>query len=240
MTARLLAFLLAAAPLVAASPEVAAQTTPVSATGSVPQGHLLEIRDGTVRLDGAVLADAAPDGLDLTGLTMELEYSGPITPVVEVDGQAYVLEGHRLVRFEDSTRAGERVYVLRAAQPDGMPVGAMDDDRLALVSEEAYLRELAERDRALYERMQNERALERHVDDLAQRVRRAPVGPERAQLRETLRGRLSDLFGLKQQIRREEVSRAQAELDTVRGLLDERDAQHHAIVDERLRGLCGD
>lgn len=239
MTARFLALLLGAAPVAAV-----AQTTPVSAVESVPQGHVLEIRDGHVLLDSVVLADAAPDGLDLTGLTVALEYSGPITPIVEVDGQAYVLEGRRLVRFEDSTRAGERVYVLRAAQPDGMldgmPVGAMDDDRLALVSEEAYLRELAERDRALYERMQNERALERHVDDLAQRVRRAPVGPERAQLRETLRGRLSDLFGLKQQIRREEVSRAQAELDTVRGLLDERDAQHHAIVDERLRGLCGD
>lgn len=235
MTARLLAFLLAAVPVVAS-----AQTVPVSAVESAPQGHLLEIRAGTVLLDGVVLPDAAPDGLDLTGLTIELEYSGPLTPVVEVDGQAYVLEGRRLVRFEDSTRAGERVYVLRAAQPDGMPVGAMDDDRLALVSEEAYLRELAERDRALYQRMQDERTLERHVDTLAQRVRRAPAGSERARLRETLRGRVSDLFLLKQQIRREEVDRAQAELDTVRGLLDERDTQHDAIVEGRLRGLCGD
>jgi hypothetical protein len=170
-------------------------------------------------------------------MVLALDYSGPITPVIEVDGQAYVLEGGRLVRFQDSSRAGERVYVVGEAQPD---VRAMDDDRLALVSQEAYLRELAERDWALYMKMQHEQVLERNVHDLGQRVRALTPGTDRTRLRDELRTRLSELFSLKQQIRREEVDRAQAELDAVRALLDERDAQHDAIVDGRLRGLCGE
>ena len=202
------------------------------------RGHLLEIRDGGLFLDGTALPDAVPEDLDLSGLAMSLDYSGPITPVVEVDGQAYVLERGHLVRFEESTRAGERVYVL--GQPSVMPVGAMDDDRLQRVSNEAYLREIAERDRALYLRMQDERALEDHVADLAQQVRRAPAGPEKTRLRNSLRGVLGELFELKQQVRREEVDRAQAELDTVRAQLDARDAQQEAIIDGRMRGLCGE
>lgn len=237
MTARLLALACALAPLTAL-----AQSVPASAQRgtSATDGHLLEIRNGAVHLDGAVLHGAAPAGLDLTGLTLALDYSGPVTPVVEVDGQAYVLEDRRLIRFEESTRAGERIYALGEAQPDPGAVGAMDDDRLALVSQEAYLRELARRDQELYDKMQNEQALERRIDELAQSVRRAPEGPERTRLHGELRARLVDLFALKQQIRREEIDRAQAELDAVRELLDERDAQRDAIVDGRLRGLCGE
>ncbi len=235
MTARALALLLLALPGVAAAQQPASVAPRTAA-----DGHLLEIRDGAVLLDGVVLPAAAPAGLDLTGLTMSLDYSGPITPVVEVDGQAYVLERGRLVRFEESTRAGERVYALSAAMPDAASVGAMDDDRLALVSQEAYFRELAERDRALYSRMQHEQDLETRVDELATQVRRTAAGPERVRLRNELRDRLNELFALKQSLRREEVERAQAELDSVRSQLDERDAQHEAIVERRLRGLCGD
>lgn len=235
MTSRLLALALVAAPLAAVAQELPAPTA-----ASAQAGHLLEIRDGVVHLDGAVLHGAVPDGLDLSGMSLALDYSGPITPVVDVDGQAYVLEGGRLVPFEESSRAGERIYVLGEARPDRDAVGAMDDDRLALVSQEAYLREVAARDEALYEEMQREQALEVEVETLAERVRRTAPGPDRTRLRGELRTRLSDLFTLKQQIRREEVDRAQAELDAFRTLLDARNAQHDAIVDGRLRGLCGE
>ncbi len=235
MTARALALLILALPLAAVAQQ------PVStAPRTAADGHLLEIRDGNVYLDRVALPGAAPAGLDLTGLTMSLDYSGPITPVVEVDGQAYVLERGRLVRFEESTRAGERVYALSAAMPDAASVGEMDDDRLALVSQEAYFRELAERDRALYGRMQHEQDLETRVDALAEQVRRTAAGAEHTRLRGELRDRLHELFALKQSLRREEVDRAQAELDAVRSQLDTRDAQHEAIVERRLHGLCGD
>ncbi|HEX8298955.1 MAG TPA: hypothetical protein VF594_07300 [Rubricoccaceae bacterium] len=204
------------------------------------EGHLLEIRDGGIHLDGVQLVDAVPDGLDLTGLALTLDYSGPITPVVEVDGQAYVLENGRLVRFEESMRAGERVYVVGEAQEVPMDVSAMDDERIALVSQEAYRRELAERDRALYGRMQEEHALETRVDALAAQFRRMPPGADKTRLRAELRSRLGELFVIKQANRREEVDRAQAELDGLRQQLDARDAQQEAIIERRLRRLCGE
>ena len=231
MTLRLFALALLLTPLAAS-----AQVQAVSSDSS--ESHLLAIRGGEVWLDGERLENAVPPGLDLSGMAMELDYSGPITPVVEVDGQAYVLERNRLVRFEDSARAGEQVYVLGDAHQ--MPVGAMDDDRLALVSQEAYLRTLAERDEALYRSVQDERALEDRVARLAQQVRRAPPGADRTRLRAELRTHLSDLFALKQRNRREEIDRAQAQLDAVRAQLDAREAQREAIVDGRMRGLCGD
>lgn len=236
MTARFLALFLVAAPVAAVA------QTPVSQAVPGVQGHRLEILDGEIVLDGVVLPDAVPVGMDLSGMEMSLDYSGPITPVVEVDEQFYVLEGGRLVRLDQSARAGERVYVLNSPQADiaPVPVEAMDDRRIALVNQEAYLREIAERDRALYQRMQSEQALERRVDDLGQQVRRTAAGAERTRLRSELRGRISDLFTLKQQIRREEVDRAQAEIDSARAQLDARDVQHDAIVDLRLRGLCGE
>ena len=250
MTARALVLALAAFPLAGFPLAAAAQSVPAAplaadaAARPVSEGHLLEIRDGRVHLDGVVLVDAVPDGLDLTGLTLALDYSGPITPVVEVDRQAYVLERGRLVRFEESSRARERVYVVGeaqpAAQPEPMDVAAMDDARIALVSQEAYRRELADRDRALYGRMQEEHALEARVEALAAQVRSTPPGADRARLRAELRTRLGELFSLKQANRREEVDRAQAELDGLREQIDARDAQHEAIVERRLRGLCGE
>ncbi len=237
MTVRSLAFALAALPAAAIAQPVPASP---AATQMVHEGHLLEIRDGHVHLDGMLLANAAPPGLDLTGLTLSLDYSGPITPVVEVDGEAYVLERGRLVRFQESTRAGEQVYVVSEAQQAPMDVSAMDDAHVALVSQEAYRRELAERDRELYARMQEEHALEVRVETLAGQVRRTPPGVERTRLRDDLRLRLTELFRLKQSNRREEVGRAQAELDSLRAQLDARDAQNETIIESRLRGICGD
>ena len=236
MTVRAFALALVAFPVAAAAQPVPA----VSAAQVSHEGHLLEIRDGHVHLDGVMLVDAAPPGLDLTGLTLSLDYSGPITPVVEVDGQAYVLERGRLVRFQESTRAGEQVYVVGEAQPAPMDVSAMDDEHVALVSQEAYRRELAERDRELYARMQEEHRLEARVEALADQIRRTPPGAERTRLRGDARARLTELFQLKQSNRREEVRRAQAELDSLRAQLDARDAEHDAIIERRLRRICGD
>jgi hypothetical protein len=42
------------------------------------------------------------------------------------------------------------------------------------------------------------------------------------------------------EVRRQEVARAQAQLDEMRELLDLRDARHEAIVDARLREMIGE
>ena len=73
---------LAASPL--AQTPVAAREATVAA-----DEHLLENVNGEVRLDGRTLPGAAPAGLDLSGFHMQMAYSGPVTPVVEIDGRAF-------------------------------------------------------------------------------------------------------------------------------------------------------
>jgi hypothetical protein len=222
-------------------------TAVLAASGSVAQteqqAHLLVIEDSQVFLDGRLLPNAVPADLDLSGLGITLEYSGPVTPVVEVDGQAYVLENGRLTRFEQSSRAGQGVYILGELTAPGAPPAqaqAMPEDQMALVSEQAYLRGVAERDEALYRKLQQERDLEGEVEALGETVRRTPRGATYTDLRAHLRSRLSDLFRLKMEVRRQEVARAQAQLDEMRELLDLRDARHEAIVDARLREMIGE
>lgn len=202
------------------------------------QTRLLVIENNGVYLDGQLLPNAVPPGLNLMGVSFAMELSGPIIPVVEVDGQAYVLENDRLVRFEESSRAGQGVYIL--GELDTEDAASMPDDQLAMVSEQAYLREVATRDEGLYERLQEERTLEEQVAELGDRVRHTQRGPAYDVLRADLRKRLSDLFRMKQLVRREEIEQAQSQLDDMRRVLDLRDSQHDVIVDARLREICGE
>ena len=103
---------LALAPLSAVraqDPETEASAAPADSEA----GHTLEIHAGGLWLDGRPLpTSAVPDGLDLRGLEMAVQFSGPVTPVIEVDRIAYVFENERLVRFEESSRVGDQVYFL--------------------------------------------------------------------------------------------------------------------------------
>lgn len=214
--------------------------TAVSAEAARPQDlHTFQIVDGRVHLDGIVVPDAVPSHLDLRGLsTPPLEYVGPVAPVVEVDGAAYVFEGGRLVALAESSRADAGVFMMGDLVPEGDPMDGMPDDALSLVSDEVYMRDVAGRDRGLYEKLHLERTLELDAVRLAEQVRARPPGAERTRLRADLRALLSRLLALKQELRREEVARAQAELDALRTALDGREARHEAIVDARLRELC--
>ena len=203
--------------------------------------HTFQIVNGTVHLDGIAVPDAVPASLDLAGLsTPPLEYVGPVAPVIEVDGRAYVFKGGRLVALAESANAERGVFLMGDLVPEADPMEAVPDDALALVREEVYLRDVAERDRGLYEKLHLERTLELDALRLAEHVRAAPAGPERARLRGELRSLLSQLLALKQQLRRQEIDRTQADLDSLRRALDARDAQHEAVVDARLRELCGE
>ena len=196
--------------------------------------HLLEIRDGAIHLDGRRLDDAAPPGVDLRGLSMAMEFAGPVKPVVEIDGQAFVLVDDRLVRYDESLTGG-RLYIAGEPQTTGAAVPAA---RMARMGEQAYLQEIAQRDAALYDQMQRERRAESEGEVLAQRIRAMPAGAERDRLRAQLRAHLADVFRLKLRVRREELARAQAEIDAVGGLLDRREANLDAIVDARVAELC--
>ena len=199
--------------------------------------HLLEIRDGALHLDGRRLPDAAPEGVDLSGLAMAMEFAGPVTPVVEIDGQAYVLKDDRLEPYDASLAEG-RLYIAGAPQAtDGVPMPA---DRAARVSEQAYLQEVAQRDTELYGQMRREQRAEREGEQLAARIRAMPPGEARDALRAQLRDHLADVFRLKLRVRRDEIAHARAELDQLEALLQAREANLDAIVDARVGELCDD
>ena len=217
--------------LVAASPLAWGQgTVPAAqlAQEAQPAGHMLSIQNGVLTHDGVALPNAAPASLDLRGIELEFQYSGPVTPVISIDGAPYVFENDRLVPFSESSRVGERVYGL------GEPM------EVEQASDAAYLQDVARRDAALYRQIEREAALEADALQRAERIRRMQPGEEREEAREQLRDLLSDLLQLKNANRREELSRMQERVDAVRAQLDERTAMHDAIVDSRLRALCKD
>ena len=217
--------LIAAAALLLCAGTASAQTDTV---------HTFQVRDGAVYLDGRHLPDAVPPDLNLTGQeTRMLEFSGPVTPVLEIDGRAYVLEGERLVLLSESSLAGQGVLV-NESEPDQTA-----EDRVLPMVEEAYMRDVASRNTALYDRMQRERAMEAEVATLAARVLELAPGAPRRALRDQLRGLLSDLLALKHEIRAEEIVVAEQRLDAARQTLAYREGHHDDIVDARLRELVG-
>ena len=217
--------LIAAAVLLLCAGTASAQTDTV---------HTFQVRDGAVYLDGRHLPDAVPPHLDLTGEeTRMLEFSGPVTPVLEVDGRAYVLEGERLVLLSESSLGGQGVLV-NESEP-----GRTSEDRVLPMVEEAYMRDVASRNTGLYDRMQRERAMEAEVATLAARVLELAPGAPRRALRDQLRGLLSDLLALKHEIRAEEIVVAEQRLDAARQALAYREGHHDDIVDARLRELVG-
>jgi len=222
--------------LLAAALALLCAAAPVAQTDIV---HTFEVRDGAVWLDGEMLPDAVPEGLDLRGLsTPPLEYSGPIQPVLEIDGTPYVFEDGRLIPMASSSRPDRGVYILGDAEPEA--VAELPRDQLMPVVEAAYMRDVADRNEPLYDRMRQSMAMEQEVLSLAERVRATTPGPARADLRDQLRTLLSDLLSLKHEIRAEEIAIATDRLEAARAGLEARHAAHDEIVDGRLRELIGD
>ncbi len=235
-----------------------AQDGPPAQTGADEAAHLLEIRDGALWIDGQALPSSSiPEGLELDGLQMSVEYSGPVTPVVEVDGVPYVLQGDHLVRFSESDRAGSQVYFLgeatptpesaRAAEPSatlaGAPVVApasRDEARLRRAGEAAYMEELSATDRELYEQIRREAELDAEAERLASEVRRTSDPAARAAGVERLRVVLAEAFDLKQSIREAEIERAEQQVDDVRRMHHARGSRRAMIVEHRLRELIGE
>ncbi len=202
--------------------------------------HTFQIWNGQVYVDGQIVPDAVPAGLDLSGFSsVMIEITGDVAPLLEVEGAPYVFEDGRLVPLEESARArGRGIYVLPKMDPP--LTAAPQSDRMTPVAEGAYLREVAERNEALYRRMRREQQMEQDAYDLAMQIRALPDGPQRAAHRDELRGLLSDLLTLKQEILSEEIRFLQERLDVLGSRLDERDARHGEIVDRRLHELIGE
>lgn len=215
--------------------------------------HTLEIREGKLWMDGRMMPEAVPDTMNLKGVTATIRYTGPMTPVLEIDGTPYVLEDGRLIPQRESSRAGQAVLYSESrsmATPLAPPPASFASDaargesmpfqQAVRMGEEAYLRELSDDDRALYDKIQRDRRLDREAVQLAIRIRAMPRGPDREEVTEQLEKRLREGFALKLEIRREEVARARAEIDQVESLLNERAAMEDEVIEARLQELIGE
>ncbi|MDX1421263.1 MAG: hypothetical protein R3181_14955 [Rubricoccaceae bacterium] len=226
----LLAFAFAVSP-------VLAQAQPGRAADAVAEQHVLEIHDGQMSLDGRPLpAQNLPEGLDLHGIEMTYTFVGPVSPVLEIDGVVYVLEGEHFKRLSETDRAGVQPYFF----PEMPEAESQAAPAPAEASEEAYLRQVSERDRALYDRIQREVELENETHRLAARIRSTSDSDTRARLLESLRNKLGEAFELKQAIRAEEIAQAEAQIGELRRLLDERAARKSSIIERRIEELTGE
>lgn len=202
---------------------------PTSNTASRDAGaqvHRLEIHEGTVYHDGAALPEGAlPAELDVEGMSMTFEYSGPVAPAIGLNGRLYTLEGDRLVEL-DEAEVDRQAFALTKPEPLGRS------------AEQAYMQGLSERDRALYERIVREREMEAEAVRLARALRRADA-TERAPLREQLREKLDAMFELKQENRREEIRQVDEVLQSLQQRLQEREAMRDQIIQHRMRELTG-
>lgn len=237
MPPRPLALLLAAAFVV--SP-VVAHAQPTRAADATEQ-HVLEIHDGQMLLDERALpAENLPEGLDLRGIEMTYTFIGPVSPVLEIDGVVYVLEGEHFKRLSETDRAGVQPYFF-PEMPEATPQSAARtaSPAPAEASEEAYLRQVSERDRALYDRIQREVELENETHQIAARIRSTSDPDARERLARRLRDKLDEAFELKQAIRAEEIAQAEAQIGELRRLLDERAARKRSIIERRMEELTG-
>ncbi len=195
------------------------------------QVHRLEIHNGAVYHDGEPLsAGALPQGLDIDGMSMSFEYSGPVAPAIGLNGRIYALDGNRLVEL-DEAEMDRQAFALTRPEPV--------EEAAAKQAEQAYMQGLSERDRALYERLVRERDMEAEALRLARTLRQNPNVPNQAALRSQLRDKLEAMFELKQENRREEAQQVEDVLQALRQRLQEREAMRDEIIQHRMRELTG-
>ena len=211
-----------------AAAQVPATSARVSDASTEAQVHRLDIHDGTVYHDGTALpAGALPADLDIEGLSMSFEYSGPVAPAIGLGGRLYTLDGERLVAL-DEAGVDQQAFGLSTPEPLGRSAAEQAED--------AYLQELSERDRVLYDRLLHEREMEAEAGRLARRLRQSPDDDA---LRAHLRDRLDAMFELKQENRRDEIRQVEDVLEALRLRLREREAMREEIIEHRMRELAG-
>ena len=221
LRALVLAVALAAVPAAAQSP---------AARAAAPDAHRLTIDGGQASLDGRPL-DSVPPGLDLRGIELDFQYDGPVAPVIEIDGEAFVVEGRRMVRFEDA----EAVQRARGRQA-GREARAYGKITGVPAAEQAYLASLSESDRTLYEGLEAEREMEAEAERLAAHAR-AATGGARTAAEAALRRHLTQMFDHKQEMRRMELDRMERDLAALKERLGKRDRMRDEVVQKRMNQL---
>lgn len=102
-----------------------------------------------------------------------------------------------------------------------------------------YMREMQEHNAELYERLVREQVLERETLELSQRIRDTADAGDREALTERLRGRLDEIFEMKQENRRQEIAELERRLASLQRRLEKRERHRDYIIQRRLNELIG-
>jgi len=211
---------------------------------SAQQTHTLNIRNGTVYVDGRPLSeDQLPDSLNLEGVRANYRFVGVQRPVVELRGRLFVVEDGLKPITEEEVREQRASVVLGSERRSAQASAASrrgDIETAAGRAEGAqrqYLDAVQRSSRELYERLQRERQMEQNAQTLARTIRLLPDGAERRAKIDTLRAMLEDIFAVKQENRRREIERLQRQIREIQANLQRREQVRDRMIDRHLRQL---
>lgn len=208
---------------------------------SAQQTHTLNIRDGTVYVDGQPLSeDQLPDSLNLEGVRANYRFVGVQRPVVELKGRLFVVEDGLRPITEEEVRKQRASVVLGSGAVQAQASSSRRGIKAASspeASHRQYLDAVQRSSRELYERLQRERQMEQNAQNLARTIRLLPEGAERQAKIDTLRAMLEDIFAVKQENRRREIERLQRQIRELQENLQRREQMRDLMIDRHLRQL---
>ncbi len=206
------------------------------------QTRTLDIRDGTVYVDGRAVADEQlPAGLNLDGVNAHYQFVGIQRPVVELSGQLVAIADSGLTAVTDadvqSTNAAVVMQGGTARAGSAQPVAGDDAAERERSAQQQYLRDVQQSSRELYERLQRERRMGQEAQDLARVIRMLPEGEAREAKTDTLRAMLNRIFEIKQENHRREIERLQRKIQELQRRLQKRSEMRQPMIEHRLQQL---
>ena len=109
--------------------------------------------------------------------------------------------------------------------------------RLLSEANALYLENLQKQNHLLFSKLSSERELEIEAEHLAVAARRAQSKEDWEKHRQDLTEKLTVIFELKQQNRRDEIAQFEAELQQLRRRVEKRDELKQQIIEERVARL---
>ena len=207
---------------------------------SAQQTRTLNIRDGTVYVDGRPLSeDQLPDSLHLEGINAHYRFLGIQRPVIELNGRLFAVDEGLTPVTEEEVRKERASVILGSGRTQSRDPRAMSrvQARRSDGGHRQYLNALQRSSHGLYERLLRERQMEQNARNLAHAIRLLPEGAERQARIDTLRVMLEDIFELKQENRRREIEHLQRQIQEIQKNLRKREQMRDRMIDRHLRQL---
>lgn len=153
--------------------------------------------------------------------------------VKALQSQAAELDSIRVV-FEKTTPENAGIMRRMVAEVES---AARIAEVLPQAQYQAYLHEVQDNDRELYEELRREHALEAESRRLALRMAAARSTAESERLRNELHSKLNTIFDLKQRNRQREIEQLSAQLKDLQERLQAREKQREALIKRRIEEL---